>query len=152
MDSSQATRGATTSRRQVLRWIALTAVGAGVVLTAGWLAKNAAPPARSGASSVQASGYTTPTSANTGAGNVSTTLRVKVMYFQMPQLGAKQEYFALESPAYFRDLLDDVETKHPSLSSMIPTMLVLIDGVKAQPSTLLKEGDEIDFIPTVAGG
>ncbi|MGH9919873.1 MAG: MoaD/ThiS family protein [Nitrososphaerales archaeon] len=75
------------------------------------------------------------------------------MYFQMPLVvGVSEEYFVLTSPAYFRDLQTSVLEEHPALSRMMPTMMILIDGVPAQPSTQLRNGDEVDFIPAIAGG
>ena len=75
------------------------------------------------------------------------------MYFQMPLVvDTREEYFVLQNPAYFRDLLADVLQKHPALSPMTSSMLILIDGVHAQPSTVLRDGDEVDLIPAVAGG
>lgn len=81
------------------------------------------------------------------------SLRVKAMYFQMPQVvSTREEYFVLQSPAYFSDLLNGVLGKHPSLSAMMPSMMILIDGVRTLPDIALRDGDEVDFIPAVAGG
>jgi molybdopterin converting factor small subunit len=75
------------------------------------------------------------------------------MYFQMPQIpDLRQEHYTLQSPAYLRDLLSNILAKHPSLSPMIPSMMILVDGVSAAPSTVLKEGDEVDLKPSTAGG
>jgi len=80
-------------------------------------------------------------------------IKVKVMYFQMPLvLNAREEYFVLQSPAYFRDLLANILQEHPALSPMTSSMLILVDGVHAQPTTVLRDGDEVDLIPAVAGG
>jgi molybdopterin converting factor small subunit len=90
-----------------------------------------------------------------GAGGASGgSIRVKVMYFQMRQVvaNATQDHFVLESPAYFRDLLNNVVEKHPLLSTMTPTMMILVDGVPGQPGTQLRDGDEVDLIPSMAGG
>lgn len=67
-------------------------------------------------------------------------------------VGVKEEYFVLQTPAYFSDLLAQVTQKHPTMSPMIPTMMILIDGVPASKSASLRNGDEVDFIPAVAGG
>jgi len=81
------------------------------------------------------------------------SVKVKVMYFQMPlTVNVSEEYFVLPGPANFRDLLSNVLEKHPALSPMIPTMMILIDGVPAAPGTALGNGDEVDFIPALAGG
>lgn len=85
--------------------------------------------------------------------DTSAPIRVKVVYFQMPRLVENhQEYFVLQSPAYFAELLQDVTNKHPALAGMTPSMMILIDGSVAKASTPLSDGDEIDFIPAFAGG
>jgi molybdopterin converting factor small subunit len=65
---------------------------------------------------------------------------------------ASEEHFVLKSPAHFRDLKSVVVGEHPLLLPMFPTMLSLVDGVPATPATELNDGDEVDFIPAVAGG
>jgi molybdopterin converting factor small subunit len=146
------------SRRGMLRWMAYCALGAGVALAGGELsgrlnpssARNAIPPKidltaaappRSGPSSEPA------------ARSQSTPMKVKVMYFQMPSAVVNgEEHFVLQSPASLRDLLARVLVEHPPLSAMMPTMMILVDGVGARPATTLNDGDEVDFIPATAGG
>ena len=80
-------------------------------------------------------------------------VKVKVMYFQMPlAVGVSTEHFVLPSPARYGDLLPVVLKAHPALSPMMPTMMVLADGIPAQAGTPLRDGDEIDFIPAISGG
>jgi len=66
--------------------------------------------------------------------------------------GVTQEYFVLPSPATYSRLLNVVVVAHPVLSSMMSSMLVLVDGVVAKSDTSLQDGDEVDFIPAMAGG
>ncbi len=159
MESSGA-EGKKVSRRELLRLLALSAIGAGIVVGAPRLA-GAALPARKAdprsspgaASAAAAIGSTSSTPATYQGVSSSPENRVKVMYFQMSGLLAiKEEYFVLQRPAYYRDLLADVLEKHPVLSPRMQSMMVLVDGVLAQPGTALRDGDEVDFIPTVAGG
>jgi molybdopterin converting factor small subunit len=81
-------------------------------------------------------------------------IKVKVRYFQMAGTlpGLQVEYFDLLSPARFSQLRAEVIDRHPAVAGMIPTMLVLIDGLVAKDDTPLNDGDEVDFIPTVSGG
>jgi len=147
------------SRRRLLRTALLfSAVGAAVVLGVDGLAR-ATPSSESGAG--RASTGSSPVSStapvaapsNIGPNASGSSLRVKAMYFQMPQtINTKEEYFMLQSPAYLRDLLSNVMAEHPRVSKMIPTMMILVDGVPGQPSTPLRDGDEVDFIPAIAGG
>jgi molybdopterin converting factor small subunit len=67
-------------------------------------------------------------------------------------ISVTEESFVLKSPAYCRDLLSSVLEAHPLLSTMMPTMTVLVDGLLAQPSMSLNDGDEVDFLPAVVGG
>jgi len=56
-----------------------------------------------------------------------------VTYFQMPQtIRTTDEYFTLQSPAYFHNLLSDVVEEHPFNSTVIPTMMIFVDGLPAQ--------------------
>ncbi len=80
-------------------------------------------------------------------------IKVKVMYFQMPLIvSSGEEYFVVQTPAYFRDLMTQILEKHPALSPMIPTMMIMIDGMPAKGEMTLMDGDEVDFIPAIAGG
>ncbi|MGA2460660.1 MAG: MoaD/ThiS family protein [Candidatus Bathyarchaeia archaeon] len=63
------------------------------------------------------------------------------------------EYFVLQNPAYLPDLLDAVLLRHPSISpQMMASMLILVDGAPAKTGAGLEDGNEVDFIPLVAGG
>lgn len=83
-------------------------------------------------------------------------LRVKVVYNLMARyLNESEEYFAFRSPAYLRDLMREIAAKHPSLSMMVgpqPTMVFLVDGTPSQPSTMLRDGGQIDLMPLFDGG
>ena len=154
------------SRRRLLKSALLfSAVGAGVVLfgAAGRAAAGEATPSKNRQSSLPSGLSETTTSSASSTPQASpaapaatasgSSVRVKASYFQMPlAVGVKEEYFVLQTPAYFSDLLAQVTEKHPIMSPMIPTMMILIDGVPASKSSLLRSGDEVDFIPAVAGG
>ena len=133
-----------TSRRQLLKAALLMgAVGGLVVLGVG------ARPTAEGSASRAEQTVSKPAEAPSGG-----SVKVKVMYFQMPRnvVDASEEHFVLQSPAYFRDLKSLVVSEHPLLLPMFPTMLNLVSGVPATPTTELNDGDEVDFIPAVAGG
>jgi len=80
--------------------------------------------------------------------------RIKVRYFQMSSTlpGVSEEYFVLSNPANYGELLHAVVAAHPVLATMVPSMLVLVDGAIAKAGSALKEGDEVDFIPAISGG
>ena len=66
--------------------------------------------------------------------------------------GVTQEYFVLPSPATYSGLRSAVIAAHPALTSMMTSMLVLVNGLVAKGDMPLQDGDEVDFIPTMAGG
>ena len=118
-------------RRSVLRWLILAGVGGGLaVLGLGSLAR-----------------------AQSVAAGPTATLRAKVVYFQMSQqVNVAQEYFEVQSPGSVGDLMMIATQRHPSLSGMEKQMMILVDGRPANASTPLKDGDDVDLIPTFAGG
>jgi len=159
MDSAETTSPeARATRRQLLRVLALSAAGAGIVLGArGLLGSGSAAPTAAAPASPPSSKATMAATVGDAALTQSSSslqeIKVKVMYFQMPQIvNIREEYFVLQSPAHFRDLLANVLEEHPALSPMTSSMMILIDGVPAQPSMGLRDADEVDFIPAVAGG
>jgi molybdopterin converting factor small subunit len=81
-------------------------------------------------------------------------IEIKVAYLLMAQyIDTTEEYFALQTPATLSALLGAVSEKHPILSTMIPSMQILLDGIPTvQFNAALKDGDEVDFVPIVAGG
>jgi len=151
LTSPEAEKEKKVSRRRLLQSaILFSAVGAGMVLGVEALV-TAAPSSKSGAGSTSE----TPLQASSSGGSsaTGTSIRVKVVYLRMPQtMSITEEYFVLQSPAYYRDLLSEVVDEHPIVSTMIPTMTVLVDGYFGQPGTPLKDGDEVDFVPYMAGG
>jgi molybdopterin converting factor small subunit len=120
------------SRRQFLRWLMVSAVGAGIFVLADGLAKNASQMSSANAA----------------------FLRVKVRYFQMAQyVSVGDEYFDLQSPALLRDLLNAVSLRHSSISpGMIASMMIFVNGTPAKTNAELNDGDEVDLIPPTAGG
>jgi len=81
------------------------------------------------------------------------SIRVKVVYFQMSQsISVGQEYFELQAPAHVSDLMTAAVQRHPSLVGMEKGMLILTEGVPSNGATVLRDGDEVDLIPTLVGG
>jgi molybdopterin converting factor small subunit len=121
------------SRRKILRWFALAGLAGGMaVVGLGSLTKAQAPI--TAAVSPQ-------------------SLRVKVVYFQMSQsISEGQEYFELQAPAHVGDLMTVAAQRHPSLTGMEKGMLILVEGVPSDGATALRDGDEVDLIPTLVGG
>lgn len=156
------------SRRRLLKSVLLlSAVGLGTIVLGGAVtrATDAAPPSKGTLQRASSYGSASapspsPTPAlRTPSVSAPTTIsgssvKVKVVYFQMPQtvIDVEDEYFVLQSPAHFSNLQSSIVQEHPLLSTMWPTMMKLVDGVLAQPGTRLNDGDEVDLIPAFAGG
>ena len=135
------------SRRRALRLLAVGAAGIGMALLGSEVVFNSKPTKSPEQSATLANA--------TEAGAIqASSIRVKVRYFQMTNVlpGLQVEYFVLAAPAEYRQLLAAVVEKHPAISGMTPTMLVLVNGVVASSETRLNDGDEVDMIPTVSGG
>ncbi len=135
----------TQGRRGFLRWAIYSAIGTIVILTMSDLNKVAA------IARTENNGTNTPFPLATNVDN--SFLKVKVNYLLMAQyIDTSQEYFVLQNPATLLNLLSDVANRHPTITGMIASMQILINGVTAQFSSTLKDGDEVDFIPLVTGG
>jgi len=147
----QTTGPANPSRRRVIRLLALCAAGAGLAFFGADVIFSSKP---GGSVSSQTSVLTTTSAARAAGQTQSANLRVKVRYLQMAGTlpGVQQEFFVLQRPAGFGQLLEKVVGEHPVIAGMMPTMLVLVDGLVAEPDTPLDDGDEVDFIPTASGG
>jgi molybdopterin converting factor small subunit len=80
-------------------------------------------------------------------------ITVKVYYSMMAQyIDLSDEYFVLQYPATLQNLIDTCVVRHPSVSQMVGTMMILLDGIPSKPSATLRDGDTIQFIPLSAGG
>jgi len=145
------------SRRGFFKWVAVVAVGAGVALLGAETLRSSEPGVA--ITTTAASSNSTPMLSSPGfdLDADDSTIKVKVMYFQMLQyVDTKVEYFVLQSPAQLGTLLSAVTVKHPSLAPVMSSMIILVDGVatvnSAPIGTPLKNGDEVVIIPSIAGG
>ena len=85
--------------------------------------------------------------------NAVSFLSVKVVYLQMAQyISTSDEYFVLQSPATLRNLLNSITERHPSVTMVMTNMWILVNGAPSNPNASLKDGDEVDLVPLVAGG
>jgi len=136
------------SKRKALRAIGVVVAAGGIAVLGSSLLRPVA------LASGQASTQTTATSVGTDGKSSVTYSRIKVMYFQMPSTvtGTKEEYYVLPDPSDYSVLLRAILAAHPALDRMLPTMLVLVDGLVADSGTPLANGDEVDFIPSMVGG
>jgi molybdopterin converting factor small subunit len=149
--TSDVTGPANHSRRHLLRLVVVGAAGGGVAL----LGLGALFGSKSALAVPSQAATPTTTPAAEGATNgLAASVRIKVKYFQMASAlpDARKEYYNLRSPATFSQLRADMVDEHPVLAGMLPNMLILVNGVVATADTPLSDGDEVDFIPAIAGG
>jgi len=137
------------SRRRALKLMGAVAVGGCVALLGSGLLSF--PLIDTGS---QTRATVTQSDAQQAGGGQASYARVKVRYFQMSSTlpGVTEEYFVLPDPATYGELRSAVISAHPAISSMMASMLVLADGIVAKEDTPLHAGDEVDFIPAMAGG
>jgi molybdopterin converting factor small subunit len=156
LTSASGSNGERLSRRRMLRLMAVSAIGAGAVIGAGALLLPPPDKKVSGSAVKFPATVTVPIAPSVAASAFmpsSSPTAVKVTYFQMPTVVSEPvEHYVLQAPAHYSDLLGVVLVKHPSLAAMMPNMMVLVNGTVPQPSTVLANGDEVDFVPAIAGG
>lgn len=67
-------------------------------------------------------------------------------------VGARQLLLDLPDGATLRDAWEHLATRHQRLSAFTPTVVGAVNAEYAPSHTPLKEGDEVAFLPPVAGG
>jgi molybdopterin converting factor small subunit len=135
------------SRRGFLRLAGSIAVGVGVLLISDGLVGTQL--IRNGAEHLEASLVVS----NDAANSKASLITVKAYYTLMAQYTPlSEEDFVLQSPATLQDLINTCLVRHPSMTQMMGTMLILLDGAPSKPSAALRDGDTVQFIPLTAGG
>jgi len=130
------------SRRNFLRLAGSVAVGVGALIASNTLLSM--EHLRSDATDLAG--------ALVGADRAS-LITVTVYYSMMAQYtDLSEETFVLQSPATMQELIDTCLVRHPSMTQMVETMMILLDGVPASVTAQLKEGDTVQFLPLTAGG
>ncbi|OYT39093.1 MAG: molybdopterin synthase sulfur carrier subunit [Desulfurococcales archaeon ex4484_58] len=88
-------------------------------------------------------------------------LKVKVKYLMWlrDKTGIDQEELELEDNVTLEYLVEKIKELRPSLKKFIDKvfdrenpMIILVNGVKAEPKQKLSDRDEIVFLPPVSGG
>jgi molybdopterin converting factor small subunit len=136
-----------TSRRNFLRLAGTVVIGLGAVLVTNGLVTTESVNKDAGdlAGAMIGSNTITKTRAS--------LITVKVYYSMMSQyIDLTEENFVLQSPTTLQNLIDTCVVRHPSISKMVGTMLVLLNGVPSKPTAPLRDGDTIQFIPVSSGG
>jgi MoaE-MoaD fusion protein len=84
----------------------------------------------------------------------SYSMRVRVLFFGITHdlTGFDQEHLELPEGERLGSLWRRYESRFPSLKGMGESLLAAVNQEVAQDSCLLREGDEIAFLPPVSGG
>ena len=81
-------------------------------------------------------------------------IRVKVLYFGQARdaAGTASEKISLSAPASLRDLIEQTEDRHAALARLNRTTRIAVNAELARNDQGLDDGDEVAFLPPVAGG
>ena len=84
----------------------------------------------------------------------STSLRVKVKFFALYRelVGLRETQADLPAGATVADAWRIFAESHPQLAPNLPHTRFAVNGQYVDPHTILKDGDEVVFIPPVSGG
>ena len=81
-------------------------------------------------------------------------MKVRLLFFAVLRdiIGCTTEELAIESGTTPNDVWQSLRRAHPPLQSYAQPPMVAINQEYARPDQALREGDELAFIPPVAGG
>ncbi|HYM38612.1 MAG TPA: MoaD/ThiS family protein [Thermoplasmata archaeon] len=79
-------------------------------------------------------------------------LRVRLFATYREIVGAKDLAWTTDPGTTLGQFLDAFLRRHPKLAPHRDTMMLAVNRSFAEPSTVLKEGDEVALLPPVSGG
>jgi len=79
-------------------------------------------------------------------------VRARFFAAHRDRLGIDRLELELPDGATVADLVDGVVARYPDLSPVIRSARFAVNREYQQPETVLQHGDEVAFIPPVAGG
>ncbi len=81
-------------------------------------------------------------------------IRVTLLYFGQARdgSGVGEESFVMPKGSRVIDLIVEAEAKHPKLRRMKDSAKLALNEEITTPDASLREGDQIAFLPPVAGG
>lgn len=79
-------------------------------------------------------------------------LRVRLFATFHEIVGAKEVAWTADPGTTLGDFLDAFLRRHPRLAAHRDTMMLAVNQAIADPSTVLRDGDEIALLPPVSGG
>ena len=79
-------------------------------------------------------------------------LRVRLFATYREIVGTGELTWTADPETTLGAFLDAFLRRHPRLSSLRATMLLAVNRAFADPSTVLRDGDEVALLPPVSGG
>ena len=81
-------------------------------------------------------------------------MKIRLLYFAVLRdiVGESEQEVTLKAGSRPSDVWDDLRSKHPQLNEYRHPPMTAINQAYASPDQPLNEGDELAFIPPVAGG
>jgi molybdopterin converting factor small subunit len=81
-------------------------------------------------------------------------MQIQVLMFAAAREAAQSDSLCLEvtDGACAKDVLDAIATNLPSISALVPSCRLAIDGEYVSPKTMIDPSRELALIPPVSGG
>lgn len=79
-------------------------------------------------------------------------LRIRLFATYREIVGAKDVTWTADPGTTLAEFLDAFLRRHPRLAAHRDTMILAVNQAFAEPSAVLREGDEIALLPPVSGG
>lgn len=81
-------------------------------------------------------------------------VRIRLLFFAVLRdiAGSDHQELVLAEGTCARDVWESLRSTHVRLADYVQPPMVAINETYASPETLLRDGDELAFIPPVAGG
>jgi molybdopterin converting factor subunit 1 len=81
-------------------------------------------------------------------------VRIRLLFFAVLRdiAGSDQQELVLAEGTRARDVWESLRSTHVRLADYVQPPMTAINEAYASPDTLLRDGDELAFIPPVAGG
>ncbi len=81
-------------------------------------------------------------------------MKVRLLFFAILRdiAGRDESELVLEEGTRARDVWESLRQTHARLADYVQPPMIAINESYANPDTILREGDELAFIPPVAGG
>jgi len=81
-------------------------------------------------------------------------VRIRLLFFAVLRdvAGSDQQELVLSEGTRARDVWESLRSAHARLADYVQPPMIAINEAYASPDTLLRDGDELAFIPPVAGG